>query len=176
MDDRQPRPLRNRSRTLAMVAVAVLIVIAIAGIVLAGMRSRVPPAGAGAADPTQAGAPPPTGTAGSVAAGAEDAPAGPNQIVFAPGSDKLSEVSASKLMRFAETVRKQGRGVVIAGRIESRPDRTDQMELAKNRAFAVRQMLQSNGVPVGAMRVDIAELPLGLVPANEANRFDVAMR
>ena len=40
MDERQPLPTRNSSRTLAKIAVAALVVIAIAGIVLATLRPR----------------------------------------------------------------------------------------------------------------------------------------
>ena len=50
------------------------------------------------------------------------------------------------------------------------------MELAKKRAFAVRQVLEANGVPLGTMRIEIAELPTGLVTASEANRVDLALR
>ncbi len=44
MDECQPPPTRNSSRTLAKVAVAVLVVIAIAGIVLGSLRGRGTPA------------------------------------------------------------------------------------------------------------------------------------
>jgi hypothetical protein len=44
MDERQPLPTRNSSRTLAKIAVAALVVIAIAGIVLANARGGGTPA------------------------------------------------------------------------------------------------------------------------------------
>jgi hypothetical protein len=48
------------------------------------------------------------------------------------------------------------------------------MDLARKRTLAVRQVLEQNGVPLGMMRVEISELPRGLVSAAEANRVEVA--
>ena len=88
MDERQPLPTRNSSRTLAKIAVAALVVIAIAGIVLATLRPRgtadTPVAeGATQAASSAMTAPPPLATASQVAA---EAAAGPNQVAFAPGA------------------------------------------------------------------------------------------
>jgi len=62
MDERQPLPTRNSSRTLAKIAVAALVVIAIAGIVLATAERGVSLEGRVAADPTQPAPRPMTGT------------------------------------------------------------------------------------------------------------------
>lgn len=162
-----------------MVAVAVLIVIAIAGLVLAGLRSRgAAPGQTTGTDATQQGAPPLTGAAATAAASAsaEDAAAGPNQILFAPASDQLSEAAASKVVRLAETARKEHRKVAILLKVEARPDRAEQMNLARKRSMAVRQLLEANGIPLGTMRIEISELPNGLVSAAEANRVDVALQ
>jgi outer membrane protein OmpA-like peptidoglycan-associated protein len=175
MDDRQPAPLRNPSRTLAMVAVAVLIVIAIAGLVVAGLRARGPVSGPAGSESTQQGAPPLTGAA-PASAPAEEAGAGPNQIVFAPTSDQLSEPAEEKLVRLARAAKKENRVLSIASKVEAGPDRTAKMELARKRSDVVRQLLQSNGVPLGRMRIEISELPLGVVSAAEANRVDVVLQ
>jgi outer membrane protein OmpA-like peptidoglycan-associated protein len=174
MDDRQALPARNSSRTLAMIAVAVLVVIAIAGIV-AGVRSRASPDTAAAApDATHARAPGMTPVDPALAA-AETA-AGPNAVVFAPESDEISDTSEAKLERIAGTAKKNKPMVVIAGHVEARPDRVEQMALAQKRVIAVRSALEQHGVPLGTIRVEIAEMPLGTVPASEANRVDVALR
>ncbi len=174
MDDRQPPPPRNSSRTLAMIAVAVLVVIAIAGIVLATLRPRGAPADTPvAADATQTAAS--AMTSDSAAAEAEAA-AGPNQVVFAPASDQLSEPASLKLLRIAATAKKEKKTVLIASQIEARADRASQMELAQKRAIAVRGVLEANGVALGAMQIQIAEVPLGLVSKSDANRVDVALR
>jgi outer membrane protein OmpA-like peptidoglycan-associated protein len=169
MDDRRPPPLRNPSRTAAKVAVAVLIVIAIAGLVLAGLRSRSPATDpAAAADPTQQAVPPLTV---APAALAEEAGVAPNHISFAPASDRLSEVSTAKVVRIAETAKKQHHSIAIASTVEARADRAEQMELARKRSAAVRQVLQSNGIPLGTMRIEIQEVPVGSVNAAAANQI-----
>ena len=174
MDERRPTPPRNPSRALAIAAVAVLVVVAIAGIVLAGMRGRDTPADARAGtDATQPASAAMTGAAASLAA---DAGAGPNQIVFAPASDRLSEPASSKLAKFAESMKKDNRLVIIATKIEARPDRNEQMELAKKRAYAVRQVLEGRGIALATMRIEITELPKGLVTAREGNLVEVLLR
>ncbi len=166
MDDRQAPPTRNSSRTLAIAAVALLVVIAIAGIVLASLRSRGTPAdGAASADATQAAASAMTAESAAVAA---EAAVGPNQVVFAPGSEEISEPGTVKLIRFAEQDRKVKRGmVVIVGKVEAG---SGKMELAQKRAFAVRSVLQAHGLTLGNMQIKVEEAPLGTVSAAEANR------
>jgi outer membrane protein OmpA-like peptidoglycan-associated protein len=173
MEDRQAPPLRNPSRTLAKVAVAVLIVIAVAGFVLAGLRSRSPTAGQSAApDATQQGAEPLTGAAPAASSPEDALPA--NQIAFAPASAQLSDAGATKVLQLAEKAKKGHHAVAIVAKIEARADRLEQMDLARKRTLAVRQVLESNGIPLGTMRVEISELPTGLVSAAEANRVEVA--
>jgi len=155
-----------------MAAVALLVVVAIAGIVLGTMRGKgitTPPT---ASDSTSA--PDPAMTEAQPAAA--EAAAKPNQIVFAPGSDHLSEAASAKLVKIAETVKKSATGVTIATRIESRPDRTDQMDLARKRVSAVRQGLEAAGIPLGRIRMDIAEVPRGGVAPAEANWVEVGLR
>ena len=155
-----------------MAAVALLVVVAIAGIVLGSMRGKgttpAPTAGdsTSAADSATTEAPP----------AAAEAAAKPNQIVFAPGSDHLSDAASAKLVKFAETAKKSAVGVTITTRIESRPDRADQMELAQKRVSAVRQALQAAGIPLGRIGMHIADVERGGVAAAEANRVDVVLR
>jgi outer membrane protein OmpA-like peptidoglycan-associated protein len=174
MEERRPTPPRNPSRTLAIAAVAVLVVIAIAGIVLAGLRGRGAPAdGRAGADATQAAAPAMTA---AVSSGIGAADAGPNQIVFPAASDQLSEAASTKLVKFAESLKKDNRLVVIATKIEARQDRNEQMELAKKRAYAVRQVLEGRGIALATMRIEITELPKGLVTARDGNLVEVVLR
>jgi outer membrane protein OmpA-like peptidoglycan-associated protein len=176
MDERQPPPTRNSSRTLAKIAVALLVVIAIAGIVLATLRGRGTPADTPvAADATQAASAAMTAAAEASAVAAE-AEAGPNQVVFAPGSVELSDPATAKLQRIADAARKDKRDLVILAKVEARPDSAQQRVLAQNRTSAVRGVLETNGVPLGKMQIRIAEEALGLVSAKEANSVEVSPR
>jgi len=179
MDERQPPPTRNSSRTLAKIAVAVLVVIAIAGIVLATLRGRGTSADTQvAADPTQPAASPMTAEAASAAAAAvaADAEAGPNQIAFAPGSVELSEPATTKLVKLAEMAVKLKRTVTITAKFEaSRPDQTKLQALAMTRASAVRSVLEQNKVQLTRMTTKTESRALGLVSANELNRVDVEL-
>lgn len=174
MDDSKPAPPRNSSRRLVIAVVAVLIVVAIAGIVLAGLRGR--PTGS---DPTALSSPTlqtgaaPTASAPAIAA---EVGAGPNQIAFASASDTLSPISLKKIVDIAATAKKESHTVVIAARLEASSDRVERMELAKKRADAVRRALQAGGMSVSALRVQISELPAGLVPANDADRIELSMQ
>lgn len=155
-----------------MAAVALLVVVAIAGIVLGTMRGKEAPTAPAATGSTPAPDAPMTAAPASAA----EAAARPNQIVFAPGSAQVSEASTAKLAALAETAKKSSTGVTIASRIEARADRADQMELAKKRAYNVRQALEAGGIPLSRMQIDIAEMPTGLVNAAEANGVDVLLR
>jgi outer membrane protein OmpA-like peptidoglycan-associated protein len=169
MDARKTPAPRIASRTAVMAAVAVLIVIAIAGIVLASLR-RVPAADAGAVtDSTQASAPAPT-------AAAPAADGAPNEVIFAAASDQLTPAAQAKLALFAEQAKKDGRPVVVATQIEANAQRAENMALAKRRAYNVRSALVTGGVAVGVLRIEVAELPAGGVPAAAAQRVEVNIR
>jgi outer membrane protein OmpA-like peptidoglycan-associated protein len=181
MDERQPPPTRNSSRTLAKIAVAVLVVIAIAGIVLATLRGRGPSVDTPvAADSTQGAASSPTAgganaaaTAGAVAGEAE---AGPNQVAFAPGSDALSEPATTKLMKLADAAVKQKRAVTITAKFEaSRPDQQKLQALAMTRAAAVRSVLEQNKVQLTRMTTKTVSRAYGEASASELNRVDVEL-
>jgi outer membrane protein OmpA-like peptidoglycan-associated protein len=169
MDARKTPAPRIASRTAVMAAVAVLILIAIAGIVLASMR-RAPPADVGAVtDSTQTGAPAPT-----AAAPAHDG--APNEVIFAAASDQLTPAAQAKLALFAEQAKKDGRPVVVATQIEANDQRAANMDLAKRRAHNVRSALVTGGVSVAVLRIEVAELPTGGVPAAAAQRVEVHIR
>jgi outer membrane protein OmpA-like peptidoglycan-associated protein len=183
MPDRKAPSPRNPSRTAAKIAVVVLIVIAIAGFVLAGLRSaKTRPDQAAAADATQQPASPLTAkqapaNAAPVAAAApadEDA-AGPNQLIFVPSSDRLTQRAAEKVVKLAETARADRRMVSIASRI-ARSDEKDRMDLARKRSDAIRDLLEANGVPRRNVRIEIAELPPALVSPADVNRIQLLLR
>jgi len=182
MDERQPPPPRNSSRTVAKIAVAVLVVIAIAGIVLATLRGRGAPADTPvAADSTQGAAASPTAagasaTGATAAAVAAEAEAGPNQVAFPPGSDALSEPATAKLMKLADAAVKQKRAVTITAKFEaSRPDQQKLEALAMTRAAVVRSVLEQNKVQLTRMTTKTVSRAYGEASAGELNRVDVEL-
>ena len=155
-------------------AVAVLIVIAIAGFVLAGLKQRaVAPAQPAATDATQEAVPPLTVAA---SAPAEEASVPANHISFVPASDRLSEASAAKVVLIAEKAKKGHLRIAIISDVEARADRAEQFDLARRRAMTVRQVLETNGIPLGTMRIEIHEVPTGAIAPADLNRLVLALQ
>lgn len=169
-------PQRNPSRTLVVIAVGVLIVIAIAGIVLAGMKGKGPAAGNDAATTSSTPASAAAMTEGASAVAVAD-DEGPNRIHFAAQSDKLPPGAAAKVTQLAETARTRNNVVVVASKIEAAgASRDGALDLAKRRADAVRHSLMSNGIAAQNVRIEIVEMPPGLVPAKDVDRAELTMR
>jgi hypothetical protein len=172
MNERQPPPTRNPSRTLAKVGVAVLLVIAIAGIVLATLQKGLPPEGPVAGDATQAGSAPMTGAAASAAAA--EAEGLPNHIMFAADSPRLSSAATVKLEALAEKAKSDKRLLTIVAKVERKGEGKEQrLQLARTRTIAVRGALERNGVPLSRMETRIEEPAFGLIGDKEANRIEV---
>ena len=177
MPDRKASSKRNSSRggetsrTAAKIGVAVLIVIAVAGVVLTGLRSRN-----SAADPdgTPESGAPLTGSAASSASAGDDG-GGPSAVIFPPGSSRLSAGAVAKLQQLAETARKDHRTVVISTRIE-RSGAAEQMDLARKRTIAVRQVFETNGIALRAMQMEIAQSPPGAIAPSTIHRVEIALR
>jgi len=166
MNENRPAQ-RNSSRTVVIAAVALLIVIAIAGIVLAG-RSGAPASGAA-----------PSGAAPSVPATQPEATgptSGPNEVVFAAGSDKLPTQSSESIARFSEGARGVGGMVRMTARYLTGDNKARDLELAKARTAAVRHALQANGVKAENMQVELVEMPAGALNDKDANRVELALR
>jgi hypothetical protein len=156
---------RNSSRTVVIAAVALLIVIAIAGIVLAGRYGAPAPGAAAPAAPTASTPPEVSGPT-----------SGPNEVVFAPGSDKLPTQSAESIARFSEGARGVGGMVRMTARYLTGANKAKDLELAKGRTSAVRHALQSNGVKAEQMQVELVEMPAGALDAKDVDRVELALR
>lgn len=162
-----PPAQRNASRTVVISAVALLIVIAVAGIVLAGRYgtpAQIDTAPAPAA-PVASTQPPATGPT-----------SGPNEVVFAPGSDKLPTQSSESIARFSEGARQVGGTVRMTARYLTGSNKAKDLELAKARTAAVRHALQSNGVKAESMQVELVEMPAGGLNDKDAHRVELALR
>ena len=181
MDERQPPPTRNPSRTLAKIAVAVLVVIAIAGIVLASLAGAQPRSRTRRrSDATQPAlrADDRRGGRHRQSQSPQTPPSGRTQVVFAPKSDQLSEPATAKVRGSAETARKQKRTVTIDDQFEApRPERA-RLKPGQQRAIAVRSVARDRAAcPLGRMDDrEVTHLPAGVISPTEANRVEVDMR
>jgi outer membrane protein OmpA-like peptidoglycan-associated protein len=165
MDDLRPPAPRTSSRTLAIVVVAVLVAIAVAGIVIAALRGRsqAPDAGASAA-PAASGA------------ASRPVPADLTHVAFSADSDQLSPLAVDQIRALADSTKDATSAVVLSGKIEATSDRAARMELAKKRINVMRRALQANGISPGRVRIEIAEYPVGRVPASEADIIEMNLR
>jgi len=163
------QPKRDSSRNVVVAAVAVLIVVAIAGIVLASINGRPTPAAA-----TRSGVA--AAASGDVSSSLPVAGSGPNEILFAADSEKLPDGATAKLARIAEAARPDKRTVVIALSIEALDNKAAALEVARNRGQAIRNQLVVDGVPIGTIRLEIAQMPRGLLPARDVGRAQLSLR
>ncbi|MEP6739084.1 MAG: hypothetical protein ABJA61_01810 [Caldimonas sp.] len=162
-------PKRNLSRTAVITAVALLLVIAIAGIVLA--RRDAPQQGTAAAVPDAAPASTPLGASAPTAAASS-----PNEVVFAPLSDKLPAHSNDVLSRFSETARGGTGTVRLTARFLTGENKARDLELAKARTTAIRHAIIANGVKADGMQVELIEMPAGSLNGTDGNRVDMTLR
>jgi outer membrane protein OmpA-like peptidoglycan-associated protein len=177
MSQRRSVPARTTSQAVAKVALVVLVLIAIAGLVLGTNRGRrAANDESDAKDSTAAASSAMTAPALTEEQIRAETEAGPNGLLFAKDSDRISEPAAAKLERIATVARDQKRAVMITGKIDLGGDRGDQTELVKKRTFAVRRALNARGIPLGTITIQIDEMPKALFLPKQANRVDVALR
>ncbi len=159
---------RNSSRTAVIAVVILLIVVAVAGIVLAGRRTASPAPGTAAAVPDAPVASTPQGGGGPTS--------GPNEVVFAPDSDKLPAQASDSIAKFGEGARGVGGTVRLSVKYLTGANKAKDLELAKNRTAAVRHALESNGLKAESMQVELIEMPPGSLPEKDANRVELSLR
>ncbi len=159
---------RNPSRTVVIAVVILLIVVAVAGIVLAGRRTAAPAQGTAAAVPD-------VPVATTLQAEAKPT-SGANEVVFAPGSDKLPPQSSESIARFSEAARGVGGQIRLSARFLTGANKARDLELAKGRAAAVRHALEANGVKAETLQVEMVEMPAGALTDQDANRIELSMR
>ena len=163
---------RNPSRTAVIAVVILLIIIAIAGIVLAGRRTASPLPGTAAAVPDAPVVAAPQGRTQRVAAAPT---AGPNDVVFAAGSDRLPAEAGDKIAKFADRARAAGGMVRMSAKYVTGANKAKDLELGKSRAAAVRHALESNGIQSASMQVELTEMPTGTLSDAEADRVVLSL-
>ena len=83
---------------------------------------------------------------------------------------------AAKVALLAERAKKEGRTVVVKTKLEANAQRVQSMDLAKRRAYNVRGALTGGGVSLGMMKIEVTELPAGLVTPKMAQLVEVDLR
>ena len=157
----------NSSRTVVIAAVALLLVVAIAGIVLAGRNSAPAPEAAPAPGALPASTP--------HGASAPTAVINPNEVVFAAGSEKLPASATVSIARFAQAA-SSAAGVRVTARFLTGANKARDLELAKARTGAVREVLHADGVGPEKVQVELVEMPAGSLTEQNGNRIDLTLR
>ena len=177
MSETKTRTARSSSRTIVIAVVALLVIVAIAGIVLAGRQGTA--TGDAAGDPAAVAAKPDAqmqAAATPPAAAAEPAESNPNEVRFAPGSDKLPPGANESIARFADAARASGNGVRLSTRFLTGENKARDFELAKARVASVRHALQADGIGPEKMQSELIEVPAGALDAAAADRVDLIVR
>jgi outer membrane protein OmpA-like peptidoglycan-associated protein len=159
----------DEAQSYALMVLAGLLALVIGGVLALAISStqRAKPA-AKVAAPTSA-------TAAAMASA--DAAAPEARIYFETGSDALSNEAQVALASAADAARADGsKSLLISGFHDASGDATQNAELAKKRAMAVRHALEANGVTPDRLVLDKPALTTGAADAREARRVDVRLR
>lgn len=98
------------------------------------------------------------------------------QVYFGSGDANIDQEDRQRIANVASTARDSERPVAITGYTDRTGDETRNMELAKNRAQAVRQALVSEGVSEDRIVMDPPRSVTGAGTDEEARRVDIDMR
>ncbi len=165
----------SSSRALVVSVVAVLIIVALAGIVLAGRKSGESPEAAAPA----ASAPPVAATpvvSATSPAGSAPTSAGPDEITFVVGSDKLPPGTSEKIADIVQRAKAADKTVRITVRYATGANKARDLELAKARAGAIRHEAMADGITGNKMQTELVEMPEGSVPPRDADRAVITLR
>jgi len=130
------------------------------------------PMGAASTDTLTLPASEPAGVAGSGTVKVEN-----GVVKFYFGSGK-AEIAAGAAAALADVVKgvAEGKGAVLSGYTDASGDPVQNAELAKQRAFAVREALKALGVPEDKIELKKPEQLTGAGTADEARRVEVSLQ
>ena len=155
----------DEAQSYALMVLAGLVALVIGGVLALAIWS------------TQRAMPPAKPTAAASAVVSADASAPEARVYFETGSDALSNEAQAALAQAADAARADGsRSVLISGFHDASGDASQNAELAKKRAIAVRHALEANGVTPDRLVLDKPALTTGGADAREARRVDVRLR
>jgi len=112
----------------------------------------------------------------ATAARATAAPVPGVKIYFELGKPDLPTDAQTQLAPLLTAAREQRRAWVISGYHDASGDAAANAELAKQRAFAVRNLIVAAGVPAAAIELAKPAVALGGTDPREARRVDVSLR
>jgi len=98
------------------------------------------------------------------------------KIYFELGESGLPTDAQAQLAPLLATAREQRRAWVISGYHEASGDAAVNAELAKQRAFAVRDLIVAAGAPVATIELAKPAVALGSAGPREARRVEVSLR
>ncbi|MDP3824212.1 MAG: OmpA family protein [Burkholderiales bacterium] len=155
----------DEAQSYALMVLAGLVALVIGGVLALAIWS------------TQRAAAPVRATAPASAVVSADASAPEARVYFETGSDALSNEAQAALAQAADAARADGsKSVLISGFHDASGDASQNAELAKKRAIAVRHALEANGVTPDRLVLDKPALTTSGADAREARRVDVRLR
>jgi outer membrane protein OmpA-like peptidoglycan-associated protein len=169
------------NKRVAMILVAAVVALVVAGVTTLGVfkargaghkAATVAAASAPAAEAASAPAAEPAATAAVAAAAA---PA--DKLFFEVGADALPADAKDVLARVADAARANTAAVVqISGFHDASGDPAQNADLAKRRAFAVRDALVANGVPEAQIKLSKPAVTEGGADPREARRVELTVQ
>lgn len=167
MDDDQQNEQHGLVGWILGIAVTVAIAVALLTGVLGGLSGGPAPAGAPAATASPA-------PAAAAAASAPVTIAGPAKLYFATGKSELPEDADPAIKPIVDALKAEGGAVaVVSGFHDATGDPAQNAELAKQRAFAVRDLLAKSGVDAGRIDLRKPQETTGSGDDREARRVEV---
>jgi OmpA-OmpF porin, OOP family len=97
----------------------------------------------------------------------------PAQVYFEPGQADIDATDRKTLAEVASTVRASGTPVAVTGYTDRSGTEQQNLELAKNRADAVRAALISEGLPESRIEMKAPTVVTGAGGPNEARRVEI---
>jgi len=98
------------------------------------------------------------------------------QVYFRSGDSNIDQEDRERIAGVAQSARVSERPVAITGYTDQAGDQSQNEELAKSRALAVRQALVSEGVQEDQIVMDPPRTATGTGTDDEAHRVDIDMR
>jgi outer membrane protein OmpA-like peptidoglycan-associated protein len=98
------------------------------------------------------------------------------KVYFDTGNTSINAADRQKIASVAQTARDQGRPITITGYTDRTGDTTTNLEVAKNRASAVRDALVAEGVSESRIVMDPPATVTGTGTDAEARRVEIVVR